>query len=419
MNEVKISIALFNRATFSRVKALLDLIHIDKDIKLNLILGSALLDKEYGEAADYIKRDYSKFDITNLSYNSYKGNPNRICLVSADILKGMSEHLLKNKPDCLIVVADRFETLPAAMASSYLNIPTLQIQAGEVTGNLDEKIRHSVTKLSDYQICNTTLSKQYVVAMGEEFKRVFTAGCTSIDFVKRRRLHRWTPKERYMISIFHPDTNNLENNAAETEVLLNAAVDFCYKKNQKCYWYWPNPDPGREDLISLLTRYHERYPKILVKAINKEPFDFINQAAGATIAIGNSSCLIREFSSIGIPCVNIGDRQSVRERSWNIKDCEPVYEELMKTFDEQYSVKRYKSSNLYGYGKASEKIVNILKRIEFTLKGHLTYPLNFQYREDHLGEQRFIKHKLDGKKSKQLVDSVTERKPLSGKSFGP
>ena len=399
--------ALFNRATFGRINEYLEHIKKDKEIKLTLYLGSSILDKEYGETKEFITKAYPHVNVVALPYTSYKDDPNRVSKLSADILKNLSELLLKNRPELLFVIADRFETLPAAMAGAYNNIPLVHIQGGEISGNIDEKIRHSVTKLSDYHMTNTAMARRYVVAMGEEPMRVSNVGCTSLDFVKNKKIFRWAPQERYIVCFTHPDTNNLETQLKETEILLKAIIDFCYEKTAKCIWYWPNADLGREKIIELITTYHEKYPHYLIKAINKEPFDFLRELSGAKFLIGNSSCGIRESSFIGLPVINIGDRQQFRERSWNIIDCDMENEHLKKAFATQWKAKRYKRSILFGRGESAQKLHTVTKKLDLKLKGPLTYPNLYEYRDDHIGENKYVLYSFRYKSSKALGNTKT------------
>ena len=394
--------ALFNRATFGRMDSLLRFIHDDKEIKFTLYLGSTILDKEYGSTEKHIRETFPRFTITSLPYNNYQNDSNRVCSISADILKNLSEHLQKDKPELLYVVADRFETLPAAMAGSYNNIPIIHIQGGEISGNIDEKVRHSVSKLADYHFCNTPIAKRYLAAMGEVPIRINNTGCPSLDLIKSNKIYRWSPPERYIVSFLHPDTNNLETQLKETEILLKAIVDFCYKKTCKCIWYWPNADMGREKLIELITTYHEKYPHFLIKAINKEPFDFLRELAGSKFLVGNSSVGIRESSFIGIPVVNIGLRQQYREKSWNVIESDSKYEDLMKAFQHQWAAKRYKKSYLFGTGDGSKKITALTKKLDLTTKGPITYPNLYEYRDDHIGEHKYVLYNFRYKTSKIL-----------------
>lgn len=367
----------------------------DPEIDLTVIMGSGLIDSEFGKGSDYVVENHPGVTFHKLKYTKRENNNSRSSLIAGEIADGMAKFLLGKTFDGVIVVADRFETLPAAMVASYMNFIVLHIQGGEVTGNIDERVRHSVTKLSDYHFTSTKLGLQYLIEMGEERNSVFRTGCPSIDIVKEMGIRRKIPKKKYMLCVFHPDTESIETQYEETKEVLNAVLDICLANGIVCHWYWPNPDPGREEIIKLLEVAHKEYSKFLVKAVNKRPFEFLRELSMARIVVGNSSVALRECSYLGVPTVNIGHRQNVRERSWNVIDCPPKKESILVAMEEQLKARRYRTSYLFGDGKASYKILKYLKNLELAKKGSLTYPLRPKYMEEHLGETRFRKHKTN------------------------
>jgi UDP-hydrolysing UDP-N-acetyl-D-glucosamine 2-epimerase len=392
---------IFNRASYSRCKLVIERVSRSQYFKLTVVLSNALLKEEYGNAQSYIRSTHDAVNFISLDLDDTETTVLGMAKASAQILDKAATLLHELKPDACIVVADRFETLPAAMAASYQNIPLVHIQGGEITGNIDEKVRHAVTKLSDYHMTATALSKDYVIAMGEHTNRVHNVGCPSLDVMYSGKIKRNRLKERYIICIFHPETENIEEAYSQTEILLNSVADFCRRNRARCYWFWPNPDPGRENIIKLIEAAHKEFPAIFIKAINKEPEAFLTQLSGARFIIGNSSCLIREASYLGVPAINVGDRQRLRERSWNVVDVGYDEEKLKDTMVEQDNVGRYGKSFLYGSGKASFTILERLKNCEFTLKPSLQYPMRMPFKERHLGEFRFNEHKQGAQKKRK------------------
>lgn len=393
---------IFNRATYSRIKVLIQRMSSSQYFKVSVVLSNSLLKEEYGNAQDYIKSSHENVSFHSLDVLHPGTTHFDSAMVASEILRKCTEFLSKNVFDAVVVIADRFETLPAAMAASYLNIPLIHIQGGEITGNIDEKVRHAVTKLSDYHLSATRLSKEYLVAMGEHVNRVSLVGCPSLDVVKSSGIKRYRDKKRYIVCIFHPETENTSEAYEQTRVVLSSITDFCYKNKAYCYWYWPNPDPGREEILKLLEEAHKKYPAILIKAVNKTPEAFLNQIAGCRFLVGNSSCLIREASYLGIPAINIGDRQRMRERSWNVVDVDYDIDKILKVMEEQDNVFRYGKSFLYGNGEASFHIMEILKRLQPTLKPSLQYPLRAEFKDKHFGESRF-EHHHQGRQKKRRV----------------
>lgn len=385
------AICIFNRATYSRSQELIKEISNHPSMSLDVLLASGAIMEEHGDASKYIQ-DSSKSKVIKLDAkikdHSHRGSID----TTSNIMVACAEHFMAHRYDAVILVADRFETLGAAIAASYLNLPIIHIQGGEVTGNIDEKVRHAVTKLADYHFVSTQCAKKYILEMGEEHFRTYLTGCPSLDIISRYDLRRYKPKKKYILCQFHPHTKEADLAFEQTETVLKAVLEYCAKNNQECYWYWPNPDPGREEVVKLLEKAHAENPKHLIRAENEAPLSFLERLAGSTFIIGNSSCGIRECSFLGVPAINIGDRQSIRERSWNVVDVGFDEEALKSAMETQKHVYKYKRSKLYGDGHASENIVKHLEHLDFSLKDTLTYPFNFKHRELHFGEQRLEAH---------------------------
>ena len=408
---------IFNRATYGRSKSLIEDISKYPHMKLTVVLSSATLWEEFGKASDYIQGAHPNVDLVEIGRN----DPTHLGMArsAGEIVSKFCEYYHAHDFDGVIVIADRYETLPAAVAATYLNIPLIHIQGGELTGNIDDRVRHSITKLADYHFVSTRLAKEYVVAMGEDHSRVFNTGCPSLDIIHDNSIHRYESKENYILCIFHPETENVDEAYDQTEVLLNAVEEYCKLFGQRCYWFYPNPDPGRQKIIELLDRRFD-HSQIFVKAVNKEPEKFLWQLAGARIIVGNSSCGIRESSYLGVPSVNVGDRQGLRERAQNILDASFEHNDILSALKFQHKRQRYGKTHLFGTGRASEYIAKYLDRMDLSLKGTLTYPRRPEFRNRHFGEKRFNEHKKRiGAPFRKNVRPGTQSRTVQGKSRSP
>lgn len=383
---------IFNRATYSRARELIRGLH-EYGHDVTMVLSSSLLDPDYGLAKEYIATENPKIKIDLLE--TPKREPSHLgsCHQTADIIVSFSEYLSGKNYSAVWVIADRFETLGAAIASAYQNIPLIHVQGGEVTGNIDEKVRHCVTKLSDFHFTATTLAREYLKEMGEDPYRVYSVGCPSLDIISNNKIRRWRPKENYIICQFHPHTLEPSQVYKQTRQVCEAVIDWCRENHAHCYWFWPNSDPGREEVLRYLTKRHEEFNHVLIQAINKPPEDFLTQLAGARCIIGNSSCILREASYLGVPGINVGDRQGIRERSINVKDVEPEYEIIKKALSKQTNLTKFLKQKLYGDGRATQTILAVLSnKPAIALKGPLFYPLTPKYKEAHFGDTRFRQH---------------------------
>src|SRR5207244_551219 len=178
----KVCVVVTARPSYSRIKTALRAVHDHPDLELQLVVAaSALLDR-YGSAINVIRDD--GFEIAAKVYMVVEGeNPATMAKTTGLGLVELSTIFDNLKPDVVLTIADRYETLATAVAAAYMNIPLAHLQGGEVTGSIDEKVRHTVTKLSDLHFVCTRKAAERVIRMGEDPKTVFVTGCPSIDLV--------------------------------------------------------------------------------------------------------------------------------------------------------------------------------------------------------------------------------------------
>ena len=175
-----ICVAVTARPSYSRIKSALRAIERHPDLNLQLVVGASALLHRYGDTIDYIDRD--GFPIAARVYMVVEGeNPIASAKSTGLGLVELATIMDNLKPDIVVTIADRYETLATAVAASYMNLPVAHVQGGEVTGSIDEKVRHAVTKLSNLHFVATSKAAERVVRMGEDPQAVFVTGCPSID----------------------------------------------------------------------------------------------------------------------------------------------------------------------------------------------------------------------------------------------
>ena len=199
MTKRKICVVITARPSYSRIKTVLQAINNHPNLELQLVLAaSALLDR-YGCAVEIIEND--GFEIAARVFNVLEGeNLSAAAKTTAIGILELSSVFENLKPDIVVTIADRFETMATAIAASYMNIPLAHIQGGEVTGNIDEKVRHSITKLADYHFVASESARERVLKLGENPTMVFNTGCPSIDLaneVKQNPLLDFDPATKY------------------------------------------------------------------------------------------------------------------------------------------------------------------------------------------------------------------------------
>ena len=381
-----ICVVVNNRANYARVKSLLKEINLSSKLKLKLVIGASSLLQKYGELESVIKKD--KFKVSEKFYSILEGGNNLTMAKSAALtLLEVVDVFEKIKPDLVFVVADRFENLSVAMAASYMNIPLAHLQGGEITGSIDEKVRHAITKLSDLHFVSTERSKKFVIQMGENVKTVFNTGCPSLDIINILKLKKFSSKDlnqikkdlknkNYMVVLQHPVTNEIKETKKQIKNTLKAVINICIRKKISAVWLWPNVDAGTDLISKELRIFKDRSPHknkvIFIK--NLVPEDYLSLLHNSKCLVGNSSSGIREASFLGIPSVNIGTRQSYRETSKNVINTNHNPEKITKAIQYHLKKGKYKGSNLYGNGKAAKKIVSILKKIKsINIKKKINY----------------------------------------------
>lgn len=381
----KVCVVVTARPSYSRIKTALQAIRSHPDLELQLVVAaSALLDR-YGTAARTIEDD--GFDIAARVYMVLEGE--NLATMAKTTGLGLLElaTVFDNlKPDVVVTVADRYETLATAVAASYMNIPVAHVQGGEVTGSIDEKVRHAVTKLADLHFVSTEKAAERVVRMGEEPEKVFVTGCPSIDLaveVMERPELDFDPFEKYggvgasvdlsggyLVVMQHPVTTEYELARQQAVETLHAVTEI----GLPTLWFWPNVDAGSDGTSNAIRSFRELHaPQNIHFFKNMQPTDFLRLLYSSRCLVGNSSVGIRECAYLGVPTVNIGTRQSGRDRGRNVIDVGYDREEIVAAIREHLGNGRCKTDPTYGHGKAGERIAELLAEQPLGIEKRLTY----------------------------------------------
>lgn len=381
----KICVVITARPSYSRIKTALRAIKDHSQLELQLVVASSALLEKYGSAVRYIEADGFKIDAR--VFNVLEGENLSAAAKTTGIgileLSTVFENL---KPDIVMTVADRFETMATAISASYMNIPLAHIQGGEVTGNIDEKVRHAITKLADYHLVASKGARERVLRLGEDESMVFNTGCPSIDLAKEVQASPemdFDPYEKYggvgklrdldkgyYVVMQHPVTTEYVQARRHVEETLEAMREV----NKPVLWFWPNVDAGADGTSNGIRAFRERNPDNPFHFFkNMEPKDFLRLLYNADALIGNSSVGIRECAFLGVPVVNIGVRQNSRERGNNVIDVSYNRESILKAIDAFDENERPKSSDIYGGGKAGLNIAQIMSEVPLRFHKTINY----------------------------------------------
>jgi UDP-hydrolysing UDP-N-acetyl-D-glucosamine 2-epimerase len=371
----RICFPITNRAYYGRVQQLIRKLHDHEAVELHLMLGGAiLLDKYSRHIADEI--DAGGFTISTTLFNVIEGG-NHVAMAKTACLTALefTNGFFTIDPDLILICGDRFEQLAIAMAGAYLNKTIAHIEGGDVSGSIDESVRHAITKLSHIHFVTNADAHRRVLAMGEDPRYVFNFG--SLD-VERTALvtadvtsqqineygvgHYVDVTRPFLTVIQHPVTTETDNRAN-----LQATFEAVAAMNMPTIWFWPNPDAGTGEMAEMLRHLREAHVTATERMrfiTNLPQDDFIALLRRTACLVGNSSAGIKECSFLGTPVVNIGVRQHGRLNAENVQHVEPQAPQIRQAIQAQLSRGRYGSSDIYYQPGSSDRMVGVLSTID-------------------------------------------------------
>jgi len=367
----KICFPITSRAYYGRSQILIRKLHAHPGIDLKLMLGgSILLDKYSRHVADDIAA--GGFEIEASLFNVIEGG-NHVAMAKTACLTALefTNSLYTASPDVVVICGDRFEQLAIAMAAAYLNITIAHIEGGDVSGSIDESVRHAITKLAHLHFVTNEDAHRRVLAMGEDPQYVFNTG--SLDVEQAAHISTTVTSEQvnalgvghdidierpFLMVVQHPVTTEADNRAhLETTLKVVASLGL------PTIWFWPNPDAGTGEMADSLRNMRERHPELTaqMRFITNVPADeFVALLAHTACLVGNSSAGIKECSYLGTPVVNIGARQQGRLAAEHVTHVGYHAAEIGAAIATQLAHGRYEPSRIYFRPEASQAIVDVL-----------------------------------------------------------
>lgn len=386
MNKRKICAVITARPSYSRIKTALKAIQAHPKLELQLVVAASALLGRYGNAINYIEEDGFKIDEKVFIVLEGENKTSMAKTTGLGVME-LANTFYNLKPDAVITIADRFETIATSIAASYQNIPLVHIQGGEVTGNIDEKVRHANTKLADIHFVASEDAKVRVLKMGEDENFVFNTGCPSIDIayeVSKNSKLNFNPIEKYggvgnkidwekeyLVVMQHPVTTEYKESRENVYKTLKAVHEL----GIPTFWFWPNVDSGADGTSKGIRSYREEHqPDNIHFFKNMKPEDFLRLLCNSKCLVGNSSVGIRECAFLGVPVVNIGTRQHGRQRGENVIDVPydetTIKEGVLNRLEMQNKITQ---NNIYGSGNSGENMANILANIELRFHKTIMY----------------------------------------------
>uniref|UniRef100_A0A8C3YNG7 Glucosamine (UDP-N-acetyl)-2-epimerase/N-acetylmannosamine kinase n=1 Tax=Catagonus wagneri TaxID=51154 RepID=A0A8C3YNG7_9CETA len=370
--KLRVCVATCNRADYSKLAPIMFGIKMEPEFfELDVVvLGSHLID-DYGNTYRMIEQD--DFDINTRLHTIVRGEDEAAMVESVGLaLVKLPDVLNRLKPDIMIVHGDRFDALALATSAALMNIRILHIEGGEVSGTIDDSIRHAITKLAHYHVCCTRSAEQHLISMCEDHDRILLAGCPSYDKLLSAKnkdymsiIRMWlgddVKSKDYIVALQHPVTTDIKHSIKMFELTLDALISF----NKRTLVLFPNIDAGSKEMVRVMRKKGiEHHPNF--RAVKHVPFDqFIQLVAHAGCMIGNSSCGVREVGAFGTPVINLGTRQIGRETGENVlhvRDAD-TQDKILQALHLQFG-KQYPCSKIYGDGNAVPRILKFLKSID-------------------------------------------------------
>jgi UDP-hydrolysing UDP-N-acetyl-D-glucosamine 2-epimerase len=369
----KVCVVVASRANYARIKTGLEAIRDHPELQLQLVAGASLVLERFGNALEVLTMDGFVPDAT-IRFIIEGETPATMAKSTGLGLLELPTVFELLQPDVVVTVADRFETIATAVAAAYMNIPVAHTQGGEVSGSIDESVRHAVTKLSHVHFPATELAAQRVIAMGEDPASVFNVGCPSIDLVARTELglrrealkqfggagSPVDPERPFVLVMQHPVTTEYGQGMDQIHQTLEAVAET----GMQALVFWPNVDAGSEDVAKGIRTFRELGRGHGFHFFrNLPPEVFLKLMAHCACMVGNSSAAIREGSFLGTPAVTVGTRQRGRERGANVVEVDHDRGEIAAAIRGQIAHGSYDRSALFGDGIAGRKIADILANV--------------------------------------------------------
>lgn len=367
----KIAVITGTRAEYGIFRSVLREIKANPELDLSLIVIGMHLSDEFGYTVKEIERDGFTVDAKINILHTEDTGAAMAQSIGKSVVK-TAKALGKIKPDILLIVGDRSEMLVGAVSATYMGIPIAHIHGGDISGNVDEPVRHAITKLAHIHLAATEESASRIIKMGEEPWRVHVVGAPGLDSILNEKMPE--PSEvagKYGLDLSKPVLlvvqHSVITEAEDASNQIRQTLEAIRELGYQTVLVYPNADAGGRRMIDVIKEY-EKYPFLeTYKSLPRDEYLGLMRIAG--VMVGNSSSGIIEAPSFGLPVVNIGRRQAGRQRAENIIDVDYDKKEIIKAIqyaleDEEFREKAKNCKNFYGDGKAGTRIAKVLSQVK-------------------------------------------------------
>lgn len=386
MSKRKICVVIGSRANYGSIKSAMRAIRAHPALELQVVVGASALIDRYGSVVKIIEKD--GFTPSARVHMLIEGETPATMAKSTGLglleLPTVFEQLT---PDVVLTVGDRFETMATTLAAAYMNIPIAHTMGGEVSGTIDESIRHAVTKFAHIHFPASNDARERIIKLGEREPDVYMVGCPRIDLVAEilaadhgndvdQHLfdvgvgQSFDLASPFLLVSQHPVTTEYGSGERQMTDTLQAVKDV----GLPVIVLWPNADAGSDDIARGIRKWREHHEVSGMHFFKNLPVEtYIKLMKRTACLIGNSSSGIREGAFIGTPVVNIGSRQDMRERGPNVIDVGHDTAAIAEAIRRQLRHGRYGTQPIYGDGKAGERIAEVLSKCQVSVQKRITY----------------------------------------------
>lgn len=373
----RVTVVIGSRANYASIKSALVAMQRSKQIDLSIVVMASAVLERYGNVASIIERD--GFKINERISSLVEGETPLSMAKSAGLgLIELTTVFDRLQPEVIFTIGDRYETISTAVAATYMNIPLAHTMGGEVTGTIDESIRHAVTKFAHIHFPASKEAAERIIKLGENPESIFLVGCPRVDLV--RELLEGVPKDNafedlmdsgvgadldfsqpFILVSQHPVTTEFANSQRDILETLQAVKNL----GLQALVLWPNSDAGSDEISKGIRRWRESETSLKMRFYKNLPAEtYLRLMDKTACLVGNSSSGIREGAYIGTPVVNIGSRQQGRERGLNVVDASPNKSSILEAISGQLDHGKYGRNDVYGDGRAGQRIAEIVATLE-------------------------------------------------------
>ena len=382
----RVCVVVGSRANYGSIKSVMRAVQAHPELTLQIIVGaSALLDR-FGSVVEVIERDGF---VPDARVNMIVEGETPVTMAKSTGLGLLELPTLVEifKPDVVVTVGDRFETMATAVAGAYMNIPLAHTMGGEVTGTIDESIRHAITKLAHLHFPANQDAADRIIRLGEDPEAVHVVGCPRIDLVSEIVRNgdasvdaEWLDREGvgghistdrpFLLVSQHPVTTEY----GRAEAQINETLMALHELQLPTVMLWPNVDAGSEDISRGMRKFRERYKPDYIRFYKNFPVEtYLRLMKSAACLVGNSSAPLREGAFIGTPAVNVGSRQDGRERGPNLVDVDHDRAAIVEAIRRQIEHGPYPPTHMYGDGHAGGRIADVLAQAPLHVQKRIQY----------------------------------------------